>query len=151
MASKKFSPEDYSRFLIREFLKKSKFDKTYDMFMQEDTRERVTMTKSQLTDLLGLKALTAQNSKTKALPTMLDVISNFLATTKEVTGGVELPNPSSTPSDRTVTTAASVSSYTKKQSPTKQQKSASHDPYANKARPPGAAVSNSTGQTSYNM
>jgi len=50
--------------------------------MQEDTRPRVTMTKSQLTELLGLKALTAQNSKTKALPTMLDVISHFLATTK---------------------------------------------------------------------
>ena len=46
MASKKFSPEDYSRFLIREFLKKSKFDKTYELFMQEDTRERVSMTKS---------------------------------------------------------------------------------------------------------
>ena len=25
-----FSPEDYSRFLIREFLKKNGFDKTYD-------------------------------------------------------------------------------------------------------------------------
>ena len=112
MASKKFSPEDYSRFLIREFLKKSKFEKTYDMFMQEDTGPIVTMTKSQLTDLLGLKALTSQNSKTKALPTMLDVIAHFLATTKEVSGGVELPG--SSPSDGTQTTAASVSSLAKK-------------------------------------
>ena len=28
-----FSAEDYSRFLIREFLKMNKMDKTYDMFM----------------------------------------------------------------------------------------------------------------------
>ena len=52
---KNFSPEDYSRFLIREFLKKSKFDKTYDMFMEEDTRPKVTMTKSELTSLLGVQ------------------------------------------------------------------------------------------------
>ena len=31
-----FSPEDFSRFLIREFLKKSGFDRTYDIFMMED-------------------------------------------------------------------------------------------------------------------
>lgn len=42
----KFNPEDYSRFLIREFLKKNNFNKTYDQFMAEDTRERVTMTKN---------------------------------------------------------------------------------------------------------
>ena len=52
-----FSPEDYSRFLIREFLKINKMDKTYDMFMQEDTRPKVTMSKSKLTNLLGLESL----------------------------------------------------------------------------------------------
>lgn len=41
-----FKAEDYSRFLIREFLKKNKFDKTYDMFIEEDTRPKVTMTKN---------------------------------------------------------------------------------------------------------
>lgn len=33
-----FKPEDYSRFLIREFLKKNGFDQTYDMFIKEDKR-----------------------------------------------------------------------------------------------------------------
>ena len=28
-----FKPEDYSRFLIREFLKKNGFDKTYESFI----------------------------------------------------------------------------------------------------------------------
>jgi hypothetical protein len=49
MASKSgptFKPEDYSRFLIREFLKKNNFPKTYDSFIAEDTREKVTMTKN---------------------------------------------------------------------------------------------------------
>lgn len=41
-----FKPEDYSRFLIREFLKKNGFDKTYESFIKEDTREKVTMTKN---------------------------------------------------------------------------------------------------------
>ena len=35
-ANNNFSPEDFSRFLIREFLKKSGFDRTYDIFMTED-------------------------------------------------------------------------------------------------------------------
>jgi len=41
-----FKPEDYSRFLIREFLKKNGFDKTYESFINEDKREKVTMTKN---------------------------------------------------------------------------------------------------------
>jgi len=41
-----FKPEDYSRFLIREFLKKNGFDQTYESFIKEDTREKVTMTKN---------------------------------------------------------------------------------------------------------
>ena len=52
-----FTPEDFSRFLIREFLKKSGFDRTYDIFMTEDNRPKVTMTKSELTNLLGLETL----------------------------------------------------------------------------------------------
>lgn len=44
-----FKPEDYSRFLIREFLKKNGFAKTYDQFMLEDTSERASMTMKQLT------------------------------------------------------------------------------------------------------
>ena len=49
-----FTPEDFSRFLIREFLKKSGFDRTYDIFMMEDQRPKVTMTKNELTSLLGI-------------------------------------------------------------------------------------------------
>ena len=41
-----FKPEDYSRFLIREFLKKNGFDQTYESFIKEDTIEKVTMTKN---------------------------------------------------------------------------------------------------------
>ena len=97
---KDFSPEDFSRFLIREFLKRSKFDKTYDLFMQEDTRPKVTMTKSELTSLLGLQALVSENSRTRPPPfnTMLDIISNYLARSKAVLGGVELPEKNSSPS-----------------------------------------------------
>lgn len=81
-AKKNFSPEDFSRFLIREFLKKSGFDRTYDIFMTEDRRAKVTMTKSELSNLLGLEQLMRQNNKSKAFNTMLDVISNYLATMK---------------------------------------------------------------------
>ena len=51
----KFKPEDYSRFLIREFLKKNGFNKTYDSFINEDTRPKVTMTKNELTRLIGIE------------------------------------------------------------------------------------------------
>lgn len=77
-AKKNFSTEDFSRFLIREFLKKSGFDRTYDIFMTEDTRPKVTMTKSELTNLLGMETLVRQNSKSKTFNTMLDIISNYL-------------------------------------------------------------------------
>ena len=55
MATVSFKPEDYSRFLIREFLKKNGFEKSYEAFMKEDTRERVTMTKNELMKLLGIE------------------------------------------------------------------------------------------------
>ena len=86
-----FSPEDYSRFLIREFLKKSGFDRTYDIFMTEDQRPKVTMTKSELTNLLGVDNLVKSNAKTKQFNTMLDLISHFLSTMKQTSGGVSMP------------------------------------------------------------
>ena len=89
-AKKNFSPEDFSRFLIREFLKKSGFDRTYDVFMTEDTRPKVTMTKSELTNLLGMDSLVRSNNKNKAFNTMLDIISNYLSVMKNSQGGVTL-------------------------------------------------------------
>lgn len=86
-----FKPEDYSRFFIREFLKKNGFDKTYDMFMQEDTRPKVTMTKNELTRLLGIDQLMRRNAKSKAFQTMLDIISDFLMMSKQASGGVSIP------------------------------------------------------------
>ena len=74
-----FSPEDYSSFLIREFLKINKMNKTYDMFMEEDKRPKVTMSKSKLTSYLGLESLVRQNQKTKTFATMIDIVSNYLA------------------------------------------------------------------------
>ena len=60
-----YKPEDFSRFLIREFLKKNGFDKTYEQFMLEDERPKVTMTKNELMRLLGIESLMKRNSKTK--------------------------------------------------------------------------------------
>lgn len=82
-----FKPEDYSRFLIREFLKKNGFPNTYDSFIQEDTRPKVTMTKNELTRLLGIDALMKRNSKSKAFNTMLDILCDFLTISKD-SGGV---------------------------------------------------------------
>ena len=96
-AKKNFSPEDFSRFLIREFLKKSGFDRTYDVFMTEDTRPKVTMTKSELTNLLGMDSLVRQNNKNKAFNTMLDVISNYLSVMKNSQGGITVPGQTTAP------------------------------------------------------
>lgn len=73
-----FKAEDFSRFLIREFLKKNGFDKTYDQFMLEDTRPKVSMTKNELMRLLGIEALMKRNTKAKLFETMLDIICDFL-------------------------------------------------------------------------
>ena len=59
--------------------------------MIEDSRPKVTMTKNELTKLLGLDALIKKNSKLKAFDTMLDVISNFLIVTRSSIGGVDIP------------------------------------------------------------
>lgn len=59
--------------------------------MIEDSRPKVTMTKNELTKLLGLDALIKKNSKLKVFDTMLDVISNFLIVTRSTIGGVDIP------------------------------------------------------------
>ena len=50
--------------------------------MIEDTRPKVTMTKSELTSLLGMDALVRYNNKTKTFQTMLDIIANYLSNMK---------------------------------------------------------------------
>ena len=77
-----------SSFLIREFLKLNKMNKTYDMFMEEDTRPKVVMSKNKLSNYLGLETLLRQNAKTKTFNTMLDVISNFLAQVRKTSGSI---------------------------------------------------------------
>jgi hypothetical protein len=73
-----YKPQDFSRFLIREFLKKNGFDKTYDQFMLEDNRPKITMTKNELMRLLGIEPLMKRNTKTKQYETMLDILCDFL-------------------------------------------------------------------------
>lgn len=90
---KSFKAEDYSRFLIREFLKKNGFPNTYDSFIKEDTREKVTMTKNELTRLLGIEVLMKRNAKNKAFTTMLDIVCDFLMISKEATNGVGVSYP----------------------------------------------------------
>jgi hypothetical protein len=90
-ATVSFKPEDYSRFLIREFLKKNGFVLTYDQFMLEDTSERASMTMKQLTQLLGIEQLMKRNSKSKTFQTMLDIICDFFMISKDANGGVTLP------------------------------------------------------------
>ena len=94
-----FRPEDYSRFLIREFLKRNKFDDTYASFIKEDTRDKVKMTKNELTKLLGIDVLMKRNAQEKVFTTMLDILCDFLMISKDVNDGVEYPTPkvSSTP------------------------------------------------------
>ena len=59
--------------------------------MLEDTRPKVTMTKNELTRLLGMEAVVKRNAKIKTFNTMLDLISNYLSVTKDVLGGIDLP------------------------------------------------------------
>ena len=88
-----FMPEDYSRFLIREFLKKNGFDKTYDQFIKEDTRDKVTMTKNQLASLIGIDELMKRNFRLKQFGTMLDIVCDYLVSTKEATNGQGVTYP----------------------------------------------------------
>jgi len=88
MAQPYFSAEDYSRFLIREFLKKNGFEKAYEAFMEEDTRPKVTMTKNELTKLLGIESLMKRNAKSKAFNTMLDIVCDHLVESKDASPAV---------------------------------------------------------------
>ena len=103
-----FKPQDFSRFLIREFLKKKGFDKTYDQFMLEDDRPKVTMTKNELMRLLGIESLMKRNTKIKQFDTMLDIICDFLMISKEVHGGVEIPCGSGSVIDSGASTSSTV-------------------------------------------
>ena len=89
-----FKPQDFSRFLIRDFLKKNGFDKTYDQFMLEDNRPKVTMTKNELMRLLGIESLMKRNTKSKQYETMMDILCDFLIIQKDATGGVDIPSTS---------------------------------------------------------
>ena len=82
VVSNDFKPQDFSRFLIREFLKKNGFDKTYEQFMLEDDRPKVTMTKNELMRLPGIEALMKKNSTKAKLDTMLDIICDSLVSQK---------------------------------------------------------------------
>jgi hypothetical protein len=73
--------------LIREFLKKNGFEKTYEQFMLEDSRPKVTMTKNELMRLLGIEALMKKNTKAnkqQQFETMMDIICDHLITQKDV-------------------------------------------------------------------
>ena len=75
-------------------MKKNGFDKTYDSFIKEDTRPKVTMTKNELTRLLGIETLMKRNSKSKVFNTMMDILCDFLIITKEASNGIGVQYPS---------------------------------------------------------
>ena len=106
-----FKPEDFSRFLLREFLKKNNFDKTYEQFMIEDDRPKVTMTKNELMKLLGIEGLMKRNSRTKQYETMLDIICDFLILQRDASGGVEVPEQQV---ETTASSSATLPKETKK-------------------------------------
>jgi len=62
-----FQAEDFSRFFIREFLKKNGFDQAYTAFMAEDKRAAPggSMNRKELCELLGMESLQRKNTKTK--------------------------------------------------------------------------------------
>jgi hypothetical protein len=61
------------------------------MFMTEDTRPKVVMTKNELTKLLNLEQLGKRNTKTKTCDTMLDMICHYLVQTRIFNVNVDLP------------------------------------------------------------
>jgi hypothetical protein len=63
--------------------------------MKEDTREKVTMTKNELMKLLGIEQLMKRNSKNRSFETMLDIICDYFMITKDLVGGVNIPENSS--------------------------------------------------------
>ena len=66
------------------------------------------MTKSELTNLLGMEQLVRSNNKSKAYNTMLDVISNYLSAMKQSMGGVSMPGASTTSANAQPAKAQSV-------------------------------------------
>ena len=71
----------------------------YDSFINEDSRPKVTMTKNELTRLLGINTLkknkflkkNAKSPKSKDFNTMMvgmDILCDFLVITKDDTNGV---------------------------------------------------------------
>jgi hypothetical protein len=49
------------------------------------------MTKNELMKLLGIEALMKRNSKNKEFETMLDIVCDFLVSSRKMTGGVQPP------------------------------------------------------------
>ena len=86
-------------------MKKNGFDKTYESFIKEDTRPKVTMTKNELTRLLGIDALMRRNAKTKVFNTMLDILCDFLVITKEASDGLGVQYPANEKSSILVTSS----------------------------------------------
>jgi len=64
------------------------------MFMTEDKRPKVVMTKNELTKLLNLEQLGKRNTKMKTSDTMLDMICHYLVQTKNLNITVDLPEES---------------------------------------------------------
>jgi hypothetical protein len=50
------------------------------------------MTKNELMKLLGIEALMKRNSKNKEFETMLDIVCDFLVSSRKMTGGVQPPS-----------------------------------------------------------
>ena len=59
--------------------------------MKEDKRERVTMTKNELTKLLGIEHLMKRNSKNKSYETMLDIICDFFVIMRDTNNTISVP------------------------------------------------------------
>jgi hypothetical protein len=76
--------------------------------MKEDTRPKVTMTKNELTKLLGIENLVKRNSKLKTFETMLDVLCDFLLLSRKATGGVSVPGSGTSLASHNVSTAFST-------------------------------------------
>jgi len=49
------------------------------------------MTKNELMKLLGIEALMKRNTKNKEFETMLDIVCDFLVSSRKLTGGVIPP------------------------------------------------------------
>ena len=82
--------------------------------MEEDTRPKVTMTKNELTKLLGIDQLMKRNSKNKTYDTMLDIICDFFIISKDSQGGVNLPQGYSPAKTETTKVSSGTHHHAKK-------------------------------------